>query len=213
MQRLEERVRLLAAENDGYQKEMIDKAKEIEERDTAVLVLTKDVETEREKVKVMEEDRERGSEGLESDGSAQVIYDAGARQSESSSPHMSESALSQTSDVDVDPDGPGQDPDGLSALRDAVDRQAKELTDLASMDDLNPTHQRVAKFNDIRSQLASLIDQANLEGPRLHGELDRKISMTLVRVFSFILILTCVLLLKYFHDYLYGRFPAQPCLF
>lgn len=218
MQMLKERVRLLAAENDGYQKAMIDKNMELEDRDTTVLELKQDVEVEREKVKIMEEDKERESFGLLDCDAAfpAQLMDAAGSATGSSSPHRSESALSQTSELDQDPDVPEQDlePDDLPVIRNALDGQAKELAGLASMDESNSTMpQRFAKFNEVRSQLMVLVDQANLEGVRLHRELDRSITSTLVRVFSLLLILTSALLLKYLHDYLYARLPAQPCVF
>lgn len=53
LHRLQDRVRLLSEENDGYKKEVFKKHKELEERETVVLELKQDVEIEREKVKVM----------------------------------------------------------------------------------------------------------------------------------------------------------------
>ncbi|KAJ3572564.1 hypothetical protein NP233_g3017 [Leucocoprinus birnbaumii] len=215
LQRLQDRVRLLSAENDGYKKEVVDKHIELEERETAVLELKQDVEIEREKVKVMVEkgavtpeveqmvslsghvgvtledvgvlplpvDELSGSYDTMSSvvsglPSTKVVVDAGVNtepEEELVPTELDEEEKIDTVEEEISPE--------LLALQSALDNLQADLTSINQPGKLT-LKRRLTKFNELRSRLATLVEQTNLEAVALHRAMDRRALDPLVFIFT-----------------------------
>lgn len=177
----DERIKVLLEENEGRWKENADMSRKVDEQNEDVVILRQEMEEEREKNALMMQDKEAMGlklvEVLERVQALEVQLQVGGSLDED--PHE---------EVDV------------ADFQSALATQARELDALARMDDTNSAlGERITKFNEIRSQLQSTVDQANVQAARLHRELDHTSTFFLLYFLCFVLFLFLLFILKHLH--------------